>query len=213
MSQLIYGLVTGILFGFFLQRGQVLRYDKQIGALRLMDMTILKFMLTAIFVGSVGIYLLNDLGLAKLSIKTTLLGATIIGGLIFGLGWGLLGILPGDIHGRRWRGSLGWPLGGPGNAGGCCDLCRGLSFDETNHFDLGGSGQDHPTGDTGDKSLDCCSRFRACRCRTLLLVRKKETLENAHNPCERHEPELDRKVVLLQPRNSAATSKLIAEIY
>ena len=43
-SQLIYGLVTGILFGFFLQRGQVLRYDKQIGALRMMDMTILKFM-------------------------------------------------------------------------------------------------------------------------------------------------------------------------
>ena len=52
-SQLIYGLVTGILFGFFLQRDHVLRYDKQIGALRLMDMTILKFMLTAIFVGSV----------------------------------------------------------------------------------------------------------------------------------------------------------------
>jgi hypothetical protein len=57
--------LPGFLFGFFLQRGQVLRYDKQIGALRLMDMTILKFMLTAIFVGSVGIYLLKDLGLVK----------------------------------------------------------------------------------------------------------------------------------------------------
>jgi Na+/H+-dicarboxylate symporter len=99
-NQLIYGLVTGILFGFFLQRGQVLRYDKQIGALRLMDMTILKFMLTAIFVGSVGIYLLKDLGLVKLSIKSTVLGATIIGGLIFGLRMGSFGILPGYIHGR-----------------------------------------------------------------------------------------------------------------
>ena len=111
MSQLIYGLVTGILFGFFLQRGQVLRYDKQIAALRLMDMTILKFMLTAIFVGSVGIYLLNDLGLAKLSIKTTLLGATIIGGLIFGLGWGILGYCPGTSMGAigegRWDGLWG----------------------------------------------------------------------------------------------------------
>jgi Na+/H+-dicarboxylate symporter len=75
-NQLIYGLVTGVLFGFFLQRGQVLRYDKQIGALRLMDMTILKFMLTAIFVGCVGIYLLKDLGLVNLSIKSTVLGAT-----------------------------------------------------------------------------------------------------------------------------------------
>jgi uncharacterized membrane protein YedE/YeeE len=110
-NQLIYGLVTGILFGFFLQRGQVLRYDKQIGALRLMDMTILKFMLTAIFVGSVGIYLLKDLGLVKLSIKSTVLGATIIGGLIFGLGWGLLGYCPGTSIGAigegRWDGLWG----------------------------------------------------------------------------------------------------------
>jgi uncharacterized membrane protein YedE/YeeE len=110
-SQLIYGLVTGILFGFFLQRGQVLRYDKQIGALRLIDMTILKFMLTAIFVGSVGIYLLKDLGLVKLSIKSTVLGATIIGGLIFGLGWGLLGYCPGTSTGAigegRWDGLWG----------------------------------------------------------------------------------------------------------
>jgi uncharacterized protein len=110
-SQLTYGLVTGILFGFFLQRGQVLRYDKQIGALRLVDMTILKFMLTAIFVGSVGIYLLKDLDLVKLSIKSTVLGATIIGGLIFGLGWGLLGYCPGTSMGAigegRWDGLWG----------------------------------------------------------------------------------------------------------
>jgi uncharacterized membrane protein YedE/YeeE len=110
-SQLIYGLITGILFGFFLQRGQVLRYDKQIGALRLMDMTILKFMLTAIFVGSVGIYLLKDLDLVKLSIKSTVLGSTVVGGLIFGLGWGLLGYCPGTSMGAvgegRWDGLWG----------------------------------------------------------------------------------------------------------
>lgn len=111
MTQLFYGLITGILFGFFLQRGQVLRYDKQIGALRLMDMTILKFMLTAIFVGAVGIYLLKDLGLVKLSIKSTVLGGTVIGGLIFGLGWGLLGYCPGTSMGAvgegRWDGLWG----------------------------------------------------------------------------------------------------------
>ena len=74
-------------------------------------MTILKFMLTAIFVSSVGIYLLKDLGLVKLSIKSTVLGATIIGGLIFGLGWGLLGYCPGTSMGAigegRWDGLWG----------------------------------------------------------------------------------------------------------
>ena len=111
MNILIYGLVTGILFGFFLQRGQVLRYDKQIGALRLMDMTIVKFMLTAILVGAVGIYLLYDFGFAQLSIKSTILGATITGGLLFGIGWGLLGYCPGTAIGAigegRWDGLWG----------------------------------------------------------------------------------------------------------
>ena len=106
MNTLLYGLVTGILFGFFLQRGKVLRYDKQIGALRLMDMTILKFMLTAILVGSVGIHLLYDLGLAKPSIKATVLGGTIGGGLLFGLGWGLLGYCPGTSVGAVGEGRL-----------------------------------------------------------------------------------------------------------
>jgi hypothetical protein len=42
MKMLIYGLITGILFGFLLQKARVIRYDKQLGALRLLDMTIVK---------------------------------------------------------------------------------------------------------------------------------------------------------------------------
>jgi len=106
MNLLLYGFVTGILFGFLLQRGQVLRYDKQLGALRLLDMTIVKFMLSSILVAMVGVYLLHDLGLVKLSIKPTILGGNIIGGLLFGLGWGLLGYCPGTSLGAigegRW---------------------------------------------------------------------------------------------------------------
>ena len=104
MKILIYGLITGILFGFFLQKARVLRYDKQLGALRLMDMTIVKFMLSTILVGMVGIYLLNDFGLVKLSIKTTVLGGTILGGLIFGIGWGFLGYCPGTSAGALGEG-------------------------------------------------------------------------------------------------------------
>ena len=104
MNPLFYGLVTGILFGFLLQKGRVLRYDKQLGALRLLDMTIIKFMLSSILVGMVGIYFLYDLGLVKLSIKSTNLGANILGGLIFGLGWGCLGYCPGTALGALGEG-------------------------------------------------------------------------------------------------------------
>lgn len=111
MNQLLAGFITGVLFGFLLQKGRVLRYDKQLGALRLQDMTIVKFMATTVLVGMVGVYLLQDLGLAKLSVKTTILGGNILGGLIFGLGWGLLGYCPGTSAGAlgegRWDAAWG----------------------------------------------------------------------------------------------------------
>jgi uncharacterized membrane protein YedE/YeeE len=104
MNELVYGLITGMLFGFLLQKGRVLRYDKQIGALRLADMTIVKFMLTSVLVAMVGVYLLKDLGVAKLSIKPTVLGGNIIGGLLFGVGWGLFGYCPGTAVGALGEG-------------------------------------------------------------------------------------------------------------
>jgi uncharacterized membrane protein YedE/YeeE len=107
MTILVYGFLTGILFGFFLQRGQVLRYDKQLGALRLLDMTIVKFMMSSILVAMVGVYCLYDLGLAKLSLKPTELGGNIIGGLLFGVGWGLFGYCPGTAMGAVGEGRWG----------------------------------------------------------------------------------------------------------
>ncbi len=104
MTDLVYGLITGILFGFFLQKGRVLRYDKQLGALRFQDFTIIKFMLSHIIVAMVGVYFLYDLGLVKLSIKATILGGVVVGGLLFGLGWGMLGYCPGTSLGALGEG-------------------------------------------------------------------------------------------------------------
>ena len=103
---LIFGLVTGVVFGVLLQRSEVIRYDRQLGALLLTDMTIVKFMLSTILVGMVGVYFLVDFGLAKLSIKPLILGGTVLGGLIFGAGWGLLGYCPGTAGGALGEGRV-----------------------------------------------------------------------------------------------------------
>lgn len=103
----VLGLVTGIAFGFLLQKGRVLRFDKQIGALLLQDMTIIKFMLSAVFVGMVGILLLSDLEIIKLSHKPMNIGAVVVGGTLFGIGWAVMGFCPGTSIGAlgegRWH--------------------------------------------------------------------------------------------------------------
>jgi uncharacterized protein len=104
MNELLIGAVTGILFGFFMQKAQVIRYDRQLGALRFQDMTIVKFMLTTILVAMVGIYLLFDLGYVKLSVKPFILGGNVLGGLIFGIGWGIVGYCPATAMGALGEG-------------------------------------------------------------------------------------------------------------
>lgn len=103
----ILGLITGILFGFFLQKGRVLRFDKQIGAMLFKDMTILKFMLSAILVGMVGIQLLAGSGIITLSHKAMNLGGVLVGGALFGCGWAVMGFCPGTSVGAcgegRWH--------------------------------------------------------------------------------------------------------------
>src|SRR3990167_2896248 len=69
--QLLLGALFGVLFGFLLQKGGVAKYPVLLGALLLEDFTVMKVMLTAIVVGSVGIFSLHALGLVKLHIKPT----------------------------------------------------------------------------------------------------------------------------------------------
>ena len=94
-KQLLLGVFFGILFGFLLQKGGVAKYHILLGVLLLEDFTVIKVMLTAIIVGCIGIFSLHALGLVKLHIKPTRYAANVIGGLLFGVGFALIGYCPG----------------------------------------------------------------------------------------------------------------------
>jgi len=111
MEQIL-GLITGIFFGILLQKAQVLRFEKQVGFLLLRDMTIIKFMLSAVIVGMAGIYASHALGLISLSIKAANVGAIAVGGTLFGIGWAIAGFCPGTSVGALAEGRLhaGWAI-------------------------------------------------------------------------------------------------------
>lgn len=93
--QIIQGALFGVIFGFLLQKGGVAKYNVLIGALLLEDLTVMKVMLTAIAIGTVGVFFLHSWGLIELHVKPTRYAANILGGLIFGVGFGLLSYCPG----------------------------------------------------------------------------------------------------------------------
>jgi hypothetical protein len=111
-TQLAFGLIIGIVFGFLLHKGGVTKYDIIIGQLLLTDFTVMKVMLTAIITGMVGVHLLASLGIAQLHPKPGAIGSVVIGSLLFGVGFGLLGYCPGTMVGAVGEGFLDALLGG-----------------------------------------------------------------------------------------------------
>jgi hypothetical protein len=94
-EKLALGLITGVVFGFLLQKGQVTKFRTIVGQFLLKDFTVLKVMLTAVVVGGMGVYALYGLDWASLHVKPLVLGGVLGGGLIFGVGMALLGYCPG----------------------------------------------------------------------------------------------------------------------
>jgi uncharacterized protein len=111
-SDLLWGLVFGVVFGFLLQKGGATNYDVIIGQLLLTDFTVLKIMLSAVLTGMMGIYLMKNLGWVELYPKSGSMGKNIIGGLIFGVGFAILGYCPGTIAGAIGNGYLDALVGG-----------------------------------------------------------------------------------------------------
>jgi uncharacterized membrane protein YedE/YeeE len=117
-TQLALGLLTGIGFGFLLQKGGVAKYHTILGQLLLKDWTAFKVMLSAILTGAVGVYALLDAGAVRLDLWPFQPAAMLIGAALFGVGIALLGYCPGTGLAGAAEGSRDAMVGVVGMLGG-----------------------------------------------------------------------------------------------
>src|SRR5450759_5422331 len=103
--KLMAGAISGLAFGFLVQKGGVGKFSVLIGQLLLQDWTVAKIMLTAIVVGMIGVFPLHHFAKVNLHIKPTRIGSNIIGGLLFGAGFALVGYCPGTAAAALGQGS------------------------------------------------------------------------------------------------------------
>ncbi len=91
-TNMIIAVVLGIMFGFTLNKGGLTRYNKIVNVFRFTDLTVLKYMLTALVIAMIGLYGLRGLGLINFpNVPATYIAGNLIGGLIFGVGMALTG--------------------------------------------------------------------------------------------------------------------------
>ena len=111
-GQLAIAFAIGIAFGLLLQRGGVTNYDVILWQLLLEDFTVVQVMLSAVVVGMLGVHAMRSLGWVSLHPKPGSWVTSVVGGLVFGVGFGLLGYCPGTVVGAAAQGGLDALLGG-----------------------------------------------------------------------------------------------------
>jgi uncharacterized membrane protein YedE/YeeE len=97
-ASLAVAAITGVAFGFVLERGGLGSSRKLAGQFYRTDFTVFKVMFTAIVTAMLGVFVLSRLGLmdpALLAVPDTFLAPQLVGGLLFGVGFVMGGLCPG----------------------------------------------------------------------------------------------------------------------
>lgn len=92
----ILAVISGVIFGFLINKSHLSRFDVVIGQLLLKNFSLLKVFFTAIAVSATGIVVHSNMfSTSSLVLSSTPVFIAIIGGALFGIGLALFGYLPG----------------------------------------------------------------------------------------------------------------------
>lgn len=96
-TYIITGALMGIVMGFAMEKGRVFEPGMMIGQFQMRNFIVLKMFLSAVATTLVVMVILTAVGAATLHPKAAIYPATILGGLLFGAGMGLVGACPGTV--------------------------------------------------------------------------------------------------------------------
>jgi len=113
MTESILALVLGVMFGFALNKAGLTKYHRIVNQFRLIDMTVMKFIMTALVTTALGLYPLRMLGIITFpTVPATYIVGNLVGGLIFGVGMSLAGYCPGTMAAGAGEGKLDYLIPG-----------------------------------------------------------------------------------------------------
>ena len=95
MNDIWLGLGSGIAFGFIIQRVGATNPQKMVLAHLMKERYIPQFMLIVVMIAALGVFGLEAAGTGTIRVLPTSLVATGLGGVLFGIGWGVSGYCPG----------------------------------------------------------------------------------------------------------------------
>lgn len=96
-------IILGITFGFILTKSEVISWFRIQKMFRFEEPYMYLIIGTAVLVGALSVFLLKQFGLKSVSKESldfsgkTLNKGTVIGGIMFGIGWAITGACPGPI--------------------------------------------------------------------------------------------------------------------
>ena len=107
MIAILAPLLIGFAFGVLLQKGGLTQYRKVAGVFTFSELTVLKFLLSALVTGAVAVRALSAAGIGEIvPVTNTYLLGNAVGGLLHGFGMALLGFCPGTVLAGAAEGRL-----------------------------------------------------------------------------------------------------------
>ncbi len=92
MTDVAIPIIVGFGFGFALQKAGLTYYQNIVNVFRFTNLTVIKFMMTALAVAMIGTFGLHAADIIALpAIATTYVAGNLVGGLVFGVGMAVAG--------------------------------------------------------------------------------------------------------------------------